>query len=297
MKTSLDELNTFIAIADSGSISRASEVLKQTVSATSRTLSRIEKKLNVTLLRRTTRRIELTEEGELFLKRARQIITLMEEIEEQLISRTEQPTGLLRIDAASPFMLHVIVPLISGYQACYPQVRVELNSNDGIVDLLERRTDVAIRIGELKDSTLHARLIGKTQIRILASPAYLAKHGQPQTVEALKKHVLLGFSRPETLNQWPLLDKNGSLLQINPTISASSGETLRLLALQGNGIVCLSDFMTRHDQQNGSLMPLFETEGLTVKRSINAVYYRNTALSSRITSFIDYLSQNIQNQT
>ena len=97
-----------------------------------------------------------------------------------MLARREKPSGRLRVDAASPFMLHVIVPLVRGYRERFPQVELELNSNEGIIDLLERRTDVAIRIGRLKDSTLHSRLVGKSRLRILASPAYLAAHGLPR---------------------------------------------------------------------------------------------------------------------
>ncbi|WP_410012456.1 LysR substrate-binding domain-containing protein [Sodalis sp. RH24] len=289
MKTTLDEMQAFIAVVDSGSITAAAAQLDQTISATSRTLGRLEEKLRTTLLRRTTRRLELTEEGRAFLERARDIVRAVEETEELLSMRRNQPSGLLRVDAASPFMLHVIVPLVAGYCARYPQVALELNSNEGIIDLLEKRTDLAIRIGRLKDSTLHARLIGNSRIRVLASPAYLAARGTPASVAELSRHTLLGFNQPEALNEWPLPDDSGLPLHIQPSIRASSGETLRQLALNGAGITCLSDFMTCADRREGRLCQLFQRQTLDVRQPINAVYYRNTALSSRIQSFVDYL--------
>jgi DNA-binding transcriptional LysR family regulator len=157
MKTTLDELQAFAAVVDGGSITAAAERLGQTVSGISRSLGRLEQKLATTLLRRTTRRLELTEEGEVFLARARQILAAVDEAEEQMAARREQPAGRLRVDAATPFMLHVIAPLVDSYRAAHPQVTLELHSNEGITDLIEHRTDVAFRIGTLRDSTLHAR--------------------------------------------------------------------------------------------------------------------------------------------
>ncbi|MCM3274493.1 LysR substrate-binding domain-containing protein, partial [Paenibacillus elgii] len=127
------------------------------------------------------------------------------------------------------------------------------NSNEGITDLLERRTDVAIRIGRLKDSTLHSRRIGNSRVRMLASPAYLEAHGQPRKVEDLAKHTLLGFTQPESLNVWPILGADGEACRIEPDVYSSSGETLRQLALEGTGVVCLSDFVTARDREAGRL--------------------------------------------
>ncbi|CAB3636423.1 LysR family transcriptional regulator [Achromobacter dolens] len=293
MKTTLDEMQVFIAIVDCGSITAAADALQQTISATSRTMTRLEEKLQTTLMRRTTRRLELTEEGSAYLEQARKIIAAVEETEEQMRARRNQPAGRLRVDAASPFMLHVIVPLVPGYRKRYPKVELELNSNEGNIDLLERRTDLALRIGSLKDSSLHAVPIGRSRVRVLASPGYLAAHGTPKRVADLREHTLLGFSQLESLNEWPLEDADGQPLHIQPSIRSFSGETLRQLALNDAGIVCLSDFMTRADRQSGALRQLFPRQTLDVRQPVNAVYYRNTAISSRIKSFIDYLVESL----
>jgi DNA-binding transcriptional LysR family regulator len=293
MKTTLDEMQAFVAVVDNGSITATAQELGQTISAVSRTLTRLEQKLQTTLIRRTTRRLELTEEGKTYLDNCRQIIASVEETEELMSMQRNKPAGRLRVDAASSFMLHVVVPLIPAYQKRYPQVELELNSNEGIVDLLERRTDVAIRIGRLKDSSLHATLIGSSRIRVLASPDYLAKHGTPKSVSDLTQHTLLGFNQPELLNEWPLLDAEGQPFHIRPTIRSSSGETLRQLALQRAGIACLSDFMTRSDRKEKKLQLVMQRQTLNVRQAINAVYYRNTALSSRIASFVNYLTETI----
>lgn len=291
MKLTLDELSAFVAVTDSGSITAAAEQLGQTSSGISRALSRLETKLDITLLRRTTRRLELTEEGALFLTHARQIMASVEQAEEQIALRRETPAGRLRVNAAAPFMEHVIVPLIGGFRQRYPQITLELNTDNQIIDLLEKRTDVAIRIGTLRDSTIHARLLGRSRLQLLASPDYLAHHGTPERVEDLARHSLLGFTQPESLNQWPVLTDDGARLTITPSLSASSGETLRHLALQGEGIVQLAEFMTREDCRRGRLVPVLAALTEPETQPVNAVYYRNTQLVARITCFLDYLSE------
>ncbi|HLD68780.1 MAG TPA: LysR substrate-binding domain-containing protein [Pseudomonas sp.] len=294
MKTTLDELLAFTRVVDAGSITAAAAQLEQTVSGISRALSRLEDKLETTLLRRTTRRLELTEEGALFLTQARQILEAVERAEEQLAVRRQTPAGKLRVNAAAPFMLHVIVPLVGGFRARYPEIELELNSDDQLIDLLEQRTDIAIRIGPLRDSSLHARPLGSNRLRLLASPAYLQARGQPTRVEELVQHSLLGFSQPESLNHWPLRHPQGDSLAIRSSLQASSGETLRQLALAGEGIACLADFMTRADRERGDLVQLLQHETLEVHQPIHAVYYRNTALAARIACFLDYVSEHLR---
>ncbi|HHT9028252.1 TPA: LysR substrate-binding domain-containing protein, partial [Burkholderia cenocepacia] len=240
MKTTLDEMLAFVTIADTGSLTGAADKLHQPTSVMSRILRRLEEKLDTTLIRRTTRRLEVTEEGKLFLDYAREIIASVEFAEEQIVSQRETPAGRLRINAAMPFMQHVIAPMMPGFRDAYPAIEVELHTSDEIIDLLEQRTDVAIRIGELRDSTLHARRLGSSRLRILASPAYLEKAGVPTRVADLANHTLLGFVQPETLNHWPLRTADGDVYRIHPALQASSGETLLTLALNGAGIVCLA---------------------------------------------------------
>ena len=291
MKTTLDELLAFRTVVDSGSITAAAEQLGQTVSGISRALGRLEEKLDTTLLNRTTRRLVLTEEGHTFLQRARAILASVDEAEEHMAQRRQQPAGRLRVNAALPYMLHVVVPLVPAFRQQFPQIELELNTNDLVIDLLEQDTDVAIRIGPLRDSTLHARPLGSHCLRVLASPAYLKAHGRPTQVDQLAKHSLLGFAQPVSLNHWPLRGLHGDSLQITPALHASSGETLRQLALAGAGIVCLADFMTVQDRQRGDLVQVLVRDTVEVRQPVNAVYYRNTQLSSRIACFLDFLEQ------
>ena len=293
MDINSDDLKTFITVIDSGTLSAASVHLGQTTSGVSRALSRLEDKLATSLLTRTTRRMELTEEGHLFLERARAILGAMEEAEETIRIRRQKPAGRLCVDAASPFMLHCVVPHMAEFRALYPDIKLELSSNDQITDLIEHRTDVAIRIGALADSTLHARALSSSPLYVMASPDYLARHGTPQKPEDLAAHSLVGFAQYEQGNSWPLRHATGNSLQIMPSISASSGETVRQLALAGQGIVCLADFMTRADLDAGRLVKVLEDSYTGYRQQIHAVYYRNTQLAQRISCFLEFLQRKL----
>ncbi|MFM0060763.1 LysR family transcriptional regulator [Paraburkholderia phytofirmans] len=297
MKTSTDELLVFVTVIDSGSITAAAEKLNQTVSGVSRALTRLEKKLDTALVRRTTRRLQLTEEGETFLQRARAILDAMEEAEESVTRGRERPSGRLRVDAASPFMLHCVAPHMTAFSALYPEIRLELTSNERIVDLLEQKVDIAIRIGELQDSTLHARALGTSKLRVLASPAYLAEHGEPKSVEALREHRLIGFTAPEHLNRWPLREgrKGGAeSLKIEPAITASSGETLRQLVLSGWGIACLADFMSAADVREKRLVPILGNVLADERQRVSAVYYQSASLAGRVQCFLDFIAARVK---
>lgn len=294
MKITLDELLALRTVVDTGSITAAAEQLGQTVSGISRALRRLEEKLGTTLMNRTTRRLSLTDEGHAFLERARAILAAVDEAEELIAVRREQPAGRLRINAAPPFILHVVAPLVAQFRALYPQITLELNSDDLPIDLLQEDTDVAIRIGPLVDSTLRARPLGHSAVRVLASPAYLKAQGRPKDVAQLvARHTLLGFNQPESLNLWPLRGPHGDRLRIAPAIKVSSGETLRRLALENVGIVCLSDFMTAEDRRQGTLVQVLPRDTVEVLQPIHAVFYRNTQVSSRITCFLDFLAAHI----
>lgn len=291
MKTNTDELQVFVSVIDCGSITAAAEALQQTVSGVSRALTRLEKKLDATLVRRTTRRLQLTDEGELFLTRARLILAAMDDAEESIARHRERPAGRLRVDAASPFMLHCIVPHVMAFAALYPDIALELTSNERIVDLMEQRVDIAIRLGALQDSTLHARSLGSTRWRVLASPAYLAEHGEPRDVDELLRHRLIGFTAPESLNDWPLRnDRAGTFVTIAPAVAASSGETIRQLAINDGGIACLSEFMTTADIRAGRLRAILDDALEDVRLPINAVYYQSASMAGRARAFLDFLA-------
>lgn len=290
MSLNSDALRLFLAVVDAGTMSAAAEMLGQTASGVSRGLSRLEEDLGVTLLTRTTRRMELTEEGALFLQKARGIVASLEEAEECMRMVHQQPAGRLRVDASAPVMLHCVVPHVAEFRRAYPQITLELTSNDRIVDLMEHRSDVALRAGPLTDSTLHARPLRPAPRWLLASPDYIARRGEPKDVDELLQHELLGFTQPESLNVWPLRHAGGSSFAITPTLATSSGETQYQLALHGVGIACLSDFMVRDELADGRLVKVMEHAYTDYLQPLNAVYYRNTQLSRRIACFLDFIA-------
>ena len=292
MKSTIEELHAFVTIVDSGSIVMAAQRLGQTTSGVSRALQRLENKLNVTLLERTTRKLKLSQEGQLFLDKARKILNDLAEAEDALLQSDHDISGLIRVDSATPFVLHVIVPLMQEFMQHYPNIEIELTNHDQIIDLLEYKTDVAIRFGELHDSSLHAKLLCRSRLYIVASPAYLDLHGIPQSAADLLQHALLGFSQPTHLNTWPI-QLQGNALIIQPKIKASNGETVRQLALQGTGITCLSRFLIQEDLQAGRLVALCEDQISLDYQKIYAVYYQQQYLPLRVRLFIEFLAQKL----
>lgn len=287
MLTRSDDLQILLTVVDTGGFSAAAEALDIQVARVSRAVTRLESQLQVTLLNRTTRRVELTNEGRQFVDTVRIGLQTLQQAEEDLIARGERPKGRLRVDAASPFVLHQIVPLVQEFKQAYPDIELELTSNEGFVDLIEKRTDVAIRIGKLTDSTLHARPLGKSKLYIVASSTYLAQRGLPKNSSDLTHHCLIGFTGSKVLNQWPLK----GIDQITPNVRASNGETVRQLTLSGNGIACLSGFMVKDDIAAGRLVPLLENEHVTHvgREQVNAVYYKTSTVARRISAFIDFI--------
>lgn len=292
MKSTIEELHAFVTIVDSGSIVMAAERLTQTTSGVSRALQRLENKLHVTLLERTTRKLKLTQEGQLFLDRARKILNDLTEAEDALLKSDTDTAGLIRVDSATPFVLHVIVPLMREFMQLYPKIEIELNSNDQIIDLLEHKTDVAIRFGQLNDSSLHARLLCKSRLYIVASPEYLAHHGYPKRPSDILKHAQIGFSKVNHLNTWPIR-VDGEKLTVQPKIKASNGETVRQMALDSLGITCLSAFLVQQDLQQNRLVALFEDQIEQYEQSIHAVYYQQEHLPKRVRLFIEFLVQKL----
>lgn len=295
MKSSIEELLAFITVVDTGSIVAAADKLQQTPSGVSRSLTRLESKLGVTLLERTTRKMKLTHEGTLFVDKVRQILADLNQAEDALLHSDRETSGLIRLDSATPFVLHVLVPLLHEFRTLYPKIEIELQSNDQIIDLLENKTDIAFRFGALNDSSLHHKLVCTSRLYIVASPDYLKTHGTPKQAAELLQHACIGFIHPRHLNTWPL-KLNGKNITVKPALKASNGETVRQLALLGHGITCLSAFMIRKDLQAGSLIALFEDQIDLHIQTIHAVYYQQDHLPKRIRLFLDFLVSKLHNE-
>ncbi|MCA7013799.1 LysR family transcriptional regulator [Dickeya dadantii] len=294
MKATSEELAIFVSVVESGSFSRAAEQLGLANSAVSRAVKKLEMKLGVSLLNRTTRQLSLTEEGERYFRRVQQILQEMAAAETELMETRRTPRGLLRIDAATPVVLHLLMPLVKPFRERYPEVTLSLVSSETFINLIERKVDVAIRAGTLTDSSLRARPLFTSYRKIVASPDYVAKHGAPQHVDELARHLCLGFTEPVSLNTWPVARADGQLYEIEVGLSSNSGETLKQLSLTGNGIACLSDYMIDGEIARGELVELLADQRLPVAMPFSAVYYSDRAVSTRIRAFIDFLSEQVQ---
>jgi len=297
-----EDIEIFLTVVDTGSFTGAANLLNQQVAKVSRAVSRLEDTLQCTLLNRTTRRLELTEEGHVFIRYARESLNTLYTGEEALKLLKQAPSGHLRIDAASPFVFHQLTPLVGDFVAQYPHITLDLTSHDNIIDLLEHKTDLAIRIGDLKDSNLHARLLGKSKLRLVASPEYLHQHNEVThiddlnvddlnvddlNVDDLSTHKLIGFNDAAKLNSWPLKTP----VKLNFHMTASSGETLRQLCLNHQGIALLSHFMIGEDLESGRLVEVLPEAIVRPnnREAIQAVYYKNSAVSSRILAFLNFI--------
>ncbi|WP_284961118.1 LysR substrate-binding domain-containing protein, partial [Enterobacter cloacae] len=212
----------------------------------------------------------------------------------EIMETRSTPRGLLRIDAATPVVLHFLMPLIKPFRERYPEMTLSLVSSETFINLIERKVDVAIRAGTLTDSSLRARPLFASYRKIIASPQYIAEHGKPETVEELKQHLCLGFTEPVSLNTWPVACPDGQLHEITCGLSSNSGETLKQLCLEGNGIACLSDYMIDKEIARGELVELMADKRLPVEMPFSAVYYSDRAVSTRIRAFIDFLSEHIK---
>lgn len=291
MKITIEELVIFSAVVESKSFTQAADSLNLAPSVLSRSLKKLEGKLGCRLLHRTTRSVSLTQEGEWLFTQAAEIINRASDIEHYFLEDGQKPKGTVRVDAATPFTLHGIAPLIPGFNQAYPDITVVLESNESIINLIERKVDVAIRIGDLDNSSLKAKKIGSTHRGIYASPDYIQRNGCPINAAELSHHICLGFTKPNKLNIWPLANGDQEPQTINPTILADSGETLRQLALQGSGIACLSAFTVKQDIAEERLIPLLQDETRYIPIPVNLVYYSDKAVSGRVRCFIDYMAQ------
>ncbi|MDC9498177.1 MULTISPECIES: LysR substrate-binding domain-containing protein [unclassified Pseudoalteromonas] len=282
-----EDLEMFLTVVDSGSFSAAANLLDQQVAKVSRAVSRLENTLQCTLLNRTTRRLELTEEGHTFIKYARDGLNTLQTGEEAIKLLKQAPSGKLRIDAASPFVLHQLVPLIAEFNTQYPHITLDITSHDSIIDLLEHKTDLAIRIGELKDSNLHAKKLGVSELHLVASPSYLKNTPTISHTSDLTQHRLIGFTDSPKLNNWPLKSPTA----LNFGLTASSGETVRQLCLANQGVALLSHFMIGGDLKSGKLIEILPGSISTPnnREIVQAVYYKNSAVSSRIMAFLDFI--------
>lgn len=283
------EMAVFVTVAQEGSLSAAARVLGLTPSAVSRVIARTEQRLGTRLLLRTTRAITLTAEGEAYLRAARRILADMAEVEEAIADQGV-PKGRLRVSAALGHGRMAIVPLVAAFSARYPNIVVDLNLGDEVVDILGGQADVAVRFGHLPDSPLTARRIGETRQVVVASPDYLKRHGTPEEPADLLRHNCLRFNFRRAEPDWPFSkDGTGFSLKISGNIECSSGEALAQFAREGAGIARIGRFTVAEDLRRGDLVPLLEAWNPGDEEPIHAVFIGGATMPARVRVFVDFL--------
>jgi len=282
-------LEVFCAVADAGSFSAAGRRLALTPSAVSRTLDRIEERLGARLLLRTTRALTLTAEGHAYLSAARRILADLDEAEEAIADQAS-PRGRIRVSAAISHGRFCIVPLLGEFVRRYPNILVDINLSDAIVDVTAGQADVAVRGGPLSDSALTARRLSENGRTIVASPAYLARWGVPERPEDLHNHNCLNFSFRRAEPVWPFRqDGVDYALKVRGAIEANSAETLAQLAVDGVGIARIGNFSLGDAIAEGRLIPLLEPFNPGDKEVFHAVFIGGANMPARIRVFVDYL--------
>mgnify|MGYP001195826740 CR=1 FL=1 len=287
-------LEIFTAAVDLGSFSAAGRALGLTPSAVSRTIDRIETRLGVRLLLRSTRALTLTAEGRSYLQAARRILADLNDVEQQIADQGT-PRGRLRISAAQSHGRLCVVPLLGEFMRLYPNILVDIALTDTLVDVAGGQADVAIRFGPLADSGLVARKLGETGRVIVASPDYLARAGTPRVPEDLHHHNCLNFNFRRVEPIWPFRrDGEDFALSVKGTIEANSGETLGELAVQGIGIARVGRFSVAAEIEEGRLVPLLEDYNPGDVEHIHAVFVGGGNIPARIRVFVDFLVDNLR---
>ncbi|RYF59045.1 MAG: LysR family transcriptional regulator [Comamonadaceae bacterium] len=282
-------MEAFEAVVRTGSLSAGGRELGLTPSGISRIISRIEQRLGVRLLIRTTRALTLTPEGNAYLLAARRILADLNE-SEGAIAYQASPRGRLRISVGPAYGRLNVVPLLAEFVACYPDILVDVSVTDAFADVLGGLTDVAIRIGNLADSPLTARKLGVTGYTLVASPQYLARAGTPIHPRDLADHHCLHFNFRREHAGWPLREEGRDFAMRAPgNIEVDNGEALLQLALQGIGIARLGNFQIEAELASGRLVPLLQAYNPGDTTDIHALFVGGASTPRRVRVFIDFL--------
>jgi DNA-binding transcriptional LysR family regulator len=285
------EMNAFVRVAERGSFAAAAADLGLTPSALSKLVARIEDRLGVRLLTRTTRKLALTAEGELFVARSREILASIEAAEAEVTAASERPRGHLRISVGTAVAKQILGPAIPVFLDNYPDITVELHVSDRQVDLVAEQIDVAIRSGALGDSTLVARKVGEATRVICASPRYLEKHGTPQVPADLLQHNCLTLPGP-AWSQWPFHTHEGiNRLAVSGTFTSDNADLLLDMAMAGLGIARLADFMVARALRDGALVRLLVDSHVPESFPIHALTVPGRHRAPRIRAFVDFLAE------
>lgn len=288
------ELEVFVRVIELGGFSVAARACGMTPSAVSKLVARLEQRLGTRLVNRSTRQLQLTPEGCAFYERGVRILADLEEAE-RCASERSAPRGRLRVSTNVPFGQHFLLPLAPRFLEQHPEVTLDVVLTDEVIDILEQRTDVAVRAGPLKSSNLVARSLGATRMFIVGTPDYLARRGTPATPDELLAHNRLGANYVRAQPGWPLrYGGQDIVVPVSGNAQASDGEALRRLALAGLGLARLAAFQVRDDIGAGRLTPVLEDCNPGDLEEVHAVYVgQGGYLPLRVRAFLDFLAETV----
>jgi DNA-binding transcriptional LysR family regulator len=261
-----------------------------TPSAISKLVARLEARLGTRLINRSTRKLQLTAEGEAFHERALRVLADIDEAE-RAVAAGSLPRGRVRVNSNVPFGLHHLLPLVPRFTAAHSEVSLDIVLTDQVIDLMDERADVAIRVGPMPPSQLMARKLGQSRMAVVAAPAYLTRRGVPRTPHDLDAHNCIGFNFARHCDEWPFVVGETRLsLPARGDVTAGDGEISRRLVLAGQGVARLSLFHIGPDVAAGRLVPVLEAYNPGDVEEINAVYVGHGGrLPARVRAFIDFL--------
>lgn len=284
-------METFVRVVETGNFSAVAREEQSTQSAISKQVQALEAQLGARLLVRSTRSHSLTEAGRLYYERCRQVLDTLEEARAEVHRAEHDVAGMLRVAAPVAFGRLHIVPRLAGFYAQYPKIKVDLQLDDNFVDLVAGGIDVAFRVGELKDSRLIARRIGTAHRATLASPSYLAAHGEPQHPDELRRHQCLMYTGLENFNEWVFEDEAGGAhhVRVNGNFQSNSSEAIRQAAVEGLGISYSTSWIYGSDIRAGRVKPILTCFRLP-PLPLNVVFQPARRPSLKITNFVTFFA-------
>lgn len=287
------EMIAFVRTVETGGFTAAARDMGLTPSALSKLVGRLEDRLGVRLLTRSTRRQQMTAEGEAFYNRARPILAAIDEAEAEVAEAGRHPRGLLRLHCGSAFGMHQLTPAIPRFLEAYPDVELELTINDQLPGIASDHFDLIVRIGALDDSSLIARRICNVQRVICAAPAYLERYGTPQTPDDLQQHNCLWITSLPALRRWPFDTDDGvRVVHISGNVVANNTETVLQLALAGVGITRLTDVVAGDALRRGDLVPILTDWHHVEPVPLHATYPSGRHVAPKVRAMIDFLVEN-----
>lgn len=291
------EIELFVQVAETGSLSRAAEALNLSNAAASRHLSALEQRLAARLVERNTRRLYLTDTGQEFFSRAKSILAELKDAESAVNATALNPTGTLRITASLSFSLHHVAPLLREYTERYPNVSVHVEAANRYLDIIDNNIDVAIRTREIEpDSNITIRRLGETRRILAASPRYFAQHGFPKTLDELQRHKLLIYTYANNPNELRFTrDGETTTVTVKGLLESNDGQILRTAALDGMGILIQPSYIVYNDIVAGRLVPVLDDWDLP-RLTINLAYPSRKHLSAKVRTFIDFVAEHFDKQ-